>query len=188
MRFEEVYERWIEHRLSQHEAADLLSVWERQFRRQCRRYESEGIDGLIDLRLGQISTRRAPVDEVLRLVNQYRDRYVGWTVKHFYSKYREQKGARSYNFVRLTLQREGVVAKAKRRGAHRRKRERKPLLGMMLHQDGSRYEWLAGQRHDLIVTLDDANGAIYSALLVDEEDTMSSFAGVAEVITQWPVQ
>ena len=184
MRFEEVYDRWSEDRLTQCEAADVLGVCERQFRRQCRRYESDGIDGLIDLRIGQVSARRAPVDEVMRLVAQYRDRYVGWTVKHFYSKYREQKGPRSYNFVRLALQREGVVAKAKRRGAHRRKRERKPLVGMMLHQDGSRHEWLRGQQHDLIVTLDDATGAIYSAFLVSEEDTMSSFAGVAEVIAR----
>ena len=185
MRFEEVYDRWTEHRLTQPEAADLLSVSERQFRRQCRRYENDGVDGLIDLRLGQVSARRAPVDEVLRLVKQYRDRYSGWTVKHFYSKYREQKQARSYNFVRLALQQAGVVAKAKRRGAHRRKRERKPLIGMMLHQDGSRHEWLPAQQHDLIVTLDDATGAIYSAFLVDEEDTMSSFAGVAEVILEF---
>jgi len=69
MRFEEVYDRWTEDRLTQHEAADVLGVCERQFRRQCRRYE------------------------VLRLVAQYRDRYVGWTVKHFYSKYREQERA-----------------------------------------------------------------------------------------------
>ncbi len=184
MRFEEVYDRWSGHRLTQQEAAELLSIGERQFRRQCRRYEDEGIEGLIDLRLGQVSSKRAPVDEVLRLVEQYRGRYEGWTVKHFYSKYREQKGQRSYNFVRLTLQREGVVAKAKRRGAHRRKRERKPLIGMMLHQDGSRHEWLRGQQHDLIVTLDDATGAIYSALLVPEEDTLSSFAGVAAVIAR----
>ena len=185
MRFEEVYDRWAERRLTQQEAADLLNVSERQFRRQCRSYESDGLDGLIDLRLGQVSARRAPVDEVLRLVNQYRERYTGWTVKHFYSRYRAQKGPRCYNFVRLALQREGVVAKAKRRGAHRRKRERKPLSGMMLHQDGSRHEWLPGQQHDLMVTLDDATGAIYSAFLVDEEDTMSSFAGVAEVISEF---
>jgi transposase len=184
MRFEEVYDRWSEHRLTQQEAAELLNVGERQFRRQCRRYEDEGIEGLIDLRLGQVSSKRAPVDEVMRLVEQYRRRYEGWTVKHFYSKYLEQKGKRSYNFVRLALQREGVVAKAKRRGAHRRKRERKPLIGMMLHQDGSRHAWLRGQQHDLIVTLDDATGAIYSAFLVDEEDTMSSFMGVAEVIAR----
>lgn len=182
MRFEEVYGRWTERRLSQQEAAVLLGVCDRQFRRQCRRYEDDGLEGLIDLRLGQLSARRAPVDEVLRLVEQYRHRYDGWTVKHFYSKYREQNGQRSYNFVRLALQREGVVAKAKRRGAHRRKRERKPLIGMMLHQDGSRHEWLARQQHDLIVSLEDATGAIYSAFLVAEEDTMSSLAGVAEVI------
>ena len=184
MRFEEVYDRWSEHRLTQQEAAELLNVGERQFRRQCRRYEDEGIEGLIDLRLGQVSSKRAPVDEVMRLVEQYRRRYEGWTVKHFYSKYLEQKGKRSYNFVRLALQREGVVAKAKRRGAHRRKRERKPLIGMMLHQDGSRHAWLLGQQHDLIVTLDDATGAIYSAFLVDEENTRSSFMGVAEVIAR----
>lgn len=182
MRFEEVYERWSESRLTQSEAAELLAVGERQFRRQCRRYEADGLDGLIDQRMGQLSHRCAPVDEVIALVEQYRSRYVGWTVKHFYSKYQAGGGGRSYNFVRLALQQHGQVTKAKRRGAHRRKRERKPLLGMMLHQDGSRHEWLPGQQHDLIVTLDDASGAIYSAFLVEEEDTMSSFLGVAEVI------
>lgn len=184
MRFEDVYERWTQSRLTQAEAAELLGVGERQFRRQCRRYEVEGMDGLIDLRIGQVSQRRAPVDEVMALVEQYRGRYQGWTVQHFYGKYREHHGARSYNFVRLALQQQGVVAKAKRRGAHRRRRERKPLVGMMLHQDGSRHVWLDDQQHDLIVTLDDATGAIYSAFLVAEEGTMSSFVGVAEVIAQ----
>lgn len=182
MRFEDVYERRTERRLTQGEAAELLGVCERQFRRQCRRYEFDGIEGLIDQRLGAVSHRRAPVDEVMALVAQYRSRYGGWTVKHFYTKYQARGGRRSYNFVRLALQQQAVVAKAKRRGAHRRKRERKPLLGMMLHQDGSRHEWLAGQQHDLIVTLDDATGAIYSAFLIAEEGTMSSFLGVAEVI------
>lgn len=184
MRFEEVYARWQQSRLTQEEAADLLGVGQRQFRRQCRRYEDEGLEGLIDRRLGQVSARRAPVDEVLKLCEQYRHGYSGWSVKHFYSRYLQQKGRRSYNFVRLVLQREGVVAKAKRRGAHRRKRERKPLVGMLLHQDGSRHEWLAGQVHDLIVTLDDATGEIYSAFLVEEEGTMSSFSALSAVIAE----
>ena len=47
-------------------------------------------------------------------------------------------------------------------------------LGMTLHQDGSRHVWLDGQPAlDLIVTLDDATGAIYSAFLVEEEGTAS---------------
>jgi len=182
MRFEDIYGRWTESRLTQAEAAELLGVCERQFRRQCRRYEGEGLDGLIDQRLGQLSWRQAPVDEVLALSEQYRGRYAGWTVKHFYTRYEAAGGARSYNFVRLALQRSGAVNKAPRRGAHRRRRERKPLFGMMLHQDGSRHQWLAGQQHDLIVTLDDATGMILSAFLVAEEGTMSSFVGVREVI------
>src|SRR5271168_4029536 len=77
----------------------------------------------------------------------------------------------------------GLAAKAPRKGAHRRKRERRPLPGMMLHQDGSRHEWLEGQAPlDLIVTLDDATGAIYSAFLVAEEGTASTFRGLREVI------
>src|SRR6266480_1900851 len=130
MRFEEVYDRWTEHRLTQQEAADLLSVSERQFRRQCRRYENYGVDGLIELRLGQVSARRAPVDEVLRLVNHYRDRCNGWTGKLFYRNYREREHPRPYSFVRVALQQAGAVAKATRRGGHRRKRARKPLIGM----------------------------------------------------------
>jgi len=53
---------------------------------------------------------------------------------------------------------------------------------MLLHQDGSRHQWLAGQPMlDLIVTLDDATSAIYSAFLVEEEGTASSFRALEEV-------
>ena len=87
-----------------------------------------------------------------------------------------------YTWTKLHLQWMGVVAKAPRRGAHRRKRERRPLPGMMLHQDGSRHAWLEGQPPlDLIVTMDDATGAIYSAFLVEEEGTASTFRALKEV-------
>jgi hypothetical protein len=80
----------------------------------------------------------------------------------------------------------GVVAKAPRKGAHRRKRERRPLPGMMLHQDGSRHEWLEGEAPlDLILTLDDATGAIYSAFLVEEEGTASTFRALKEVFSEY---
>jgi hypothetical protein len=75
-----------------------------------------------------------------------------------------------------------MVKKAPRRGAHRRKRARRPLPGMMLHQDGSRHEWVPGQLWDLIVTMDDANNEVYSGFFVDEEGTMSAFEALLEVI------
>jgi hypothetical protein len=73
------------------------------------------------------------------------------------------------------------VERAKRRGAHRRKRPRKPCEGMMLHQDGSRFGWLQDEPElDLIVTMDDATSTIYSAILVEEEGTASSFGGLLQ--------
>ena len=90
-----------------------------------------------------------------------------------------------YTWTKLHLQWAGVVPKAPRKGAHRRKRERRPLPGMMLHQDGSRHEWLEGQPAlDLIVTLDDATGAIYSAFLIEEEGTASTFRALNEVFSE----
>jgi transposase len=168
--------------LTQAEAAQLLGMCERSFRRYLARYEAEGLEGLIDRRLEQVSKRRAPTDEVVALVERYRSRHLGWNVRHFHSWYRREGGARSYSWVKKRLQEAGLVEKAKQRGAHRRKRERAALAGMMLHQDGSRHEWIAGQWWDLIVTMDDATNWHYSMFLVEEEGTASSLRGVGEAI------
>ena len=77
MRFKEAYEGWQAGRLRQEEAARLLGVCERSFRRYIDRYEEDGLQGLIDRRLGQISHRRAPVDEVMALTTSYRGRHTG---------------------------------------------------------------------------------------------------------------
>lgn len=184
MRFEEAYGGWNGGRLTQEEAARLLGVGERSFRRYVVRYEAEGLEGLIDRRLEQLSNRRAPVDEVMAVVERYRDRHLGWNVRHFHSWYRREGGVRSYSWVKNRLQEAGVVEKARRRGTHRKKRERCALPGMMIHQDGSRHEWVAGQVADLIVTMDDATSWHYSMFLVEEEGTASSFRGVHEVVAQ----
>jgi hypothetical protein len=64
---------------------------------------------------------------------------------------------------------------------------RRPLIGMILHQDASRFVWLPGddRQYDLVVTLDDATSAIYSAFLVEEKGTLSSFRGIGEVIDKY---
>jgi transposase len=182
MRFEEAYGGWQSGRLRQEEAARLLGVCERTFRRYIDRYEDEGLDGLIDKRLNQVSQRRAPVDEVLRLVDRYRSRHEGWNAKHFYAWYQRDGGKRSYSWVKNRLQEAQLVPKAAKRGAHRKRRERSPLPGMLLHQDGSTHEWVPGQHWDLIVTMDDATNEHYSMFFIEEEGTQSSFQGVREVI------
>ena len=185
MKFEEVYGRTRSRLLSQAEAAEVLGVSERTFRRWRDRYEAEGADGLYDRRLGRVSARRAPVDEVVRVLELFDTRYWDFTAKHFHEKLvAEHDCERSYNWVRLTLQARGRMRAAPRRGAHRRKRPRRALPGMMLHQDGSHHAWVPGRRWDLIVTMDDATSEIYSAFFVDEEGTMSSFRALSEVIRE----
>lgn len=182
MRFEEAYVGYRKRSLTQSEAALLLGVCDRTFRRYMNRYDEGGLDALVDKRLVQISHRRAPVDEVMRLLEHYRNRHMGWNAKHFYAWYRSDGGNRSYTWVKSRLQEAGLIERTKKRGTHRKKRERAPLIGMMIHQDGSTHEWVLGQKWDLIVTMDDATSEHYSMFFVEEEGTMSSFQGAQEVI------
>ncbi|HME85076.1 MAG TPA: ISNCY family transposase, partial [Roseiarcus sp.] len=137
----------------------------------------------VDRRLGKASGKRVPVDRAEEVERLYRERYQGFTVKHFHEHLVRDHGfGWGYTWLKLHLQWAGLAPKAPRKGAHRRKRERRPLPGMMLHQDGSRHAWLEGQPAlDLIVTLDDATGAIYSAFLVEEEGTASTFRALKDV-------
>ena len=176
MRFEELYARRQRRELTLAEAGEMLGVTERTFRRWSDRYEADGAAGLEDSRA---SARAVPVDEALRLVPLYESRYMGWTVKHFHERWHaDHGGTRSYTGTKNQLQRAGHVTRAPRRGAHRKKRPRQPLPGMMLHPDGSTHEWVPGCQWDLIVTMEDATSDLYSAFFVDEEGTMSSFQGL----------
>ena len=148
MKFEEVYGRSYRGELSQGEASEILGVSERTFRRWRDRYEAEGAEGLYDRRLGRASARRVGVDEVLDVLRLFETRYWDFTAKHFHEKLVGEHGfGLSYNWLRLTLQAHGKIKPAARRGAHRRKRPRRPLAGMLLHQDASSHEW--GGRPDL---------------------------------------
>jgi transposase len=182
-KFRDVLSRWERKELSGLEAGELLGVSERQFRRYRDRYEEDGLAGLADKRLGKASVRRVPVDEIAWMLDQYRSQYWGWNVKHFHERLQRHHGFNwGYTWVKTQLHAAGLVERAKRRGAHRRKRPRKPCEGMMLHQDGSRAEWLAGSPPlDLIVTMDDATSTIYSAFLVGEEGTASTLRACLEV-------
>ena len=186
MRFEELLDRQECGELSQLEAAEMLGISERTFRRWRDRWREDGAEGLVDGRIGKPSPRRAPESELARARALYAEMYGDFTVKHFHEKLVERHGYKlCYTVTRLTLQQAGLVRPAKRRGAHRRKRPRRPMAGMLLHQDGSKHVWLEGRPSlDLIVTMDDATNEVYSAFLVAEEGTASSLRGLAETIAK----
>jgi len=185
LKFKDVLSRWERRELSMMEAGELLGMSERQFRRYRERFEEEGEAGLADRRLGKPSRKRIEAAEVERMLQLYRTVYGGWNVKHFHEHgVRDHKFTWGYTWTKTQLHAARLVEHAKRRGAHRRKRERKPAEGMMLHQDGSRHGWLEGHPPlDLIVTMDDATSKLYSAFLVEEEGTASTFCGLREVFT-----
>jgi transposase len=184
MRFESLLDRQTGGQITQAEAAEMLGIGERTFRRWRDRFEEEGEAGLADRRLGRPSQKRAPAIEIERMLGLFRDKYADFTVKHFHEQMQKRHNYKlGYTVTKVHLHRAGLVRPAVKRSAHRKKRPRRPFIGMMLHQDGSRHAWLEGQAPlDLIVTLDDATGAIYSIFLVEEEGTASTFQGLREVV------
>jgi transposase len=184
MKVQDVLLKAMSKQVSWWDAAEIIGVTDRTMRRWRFRLERDGYSGLADRRKGQPSSRRIPlktVEEVLRL---YRQTYYDLNVKHFHEKLREKHGLRlSYTWVQQALQGAGLVARGRRRGKHRRRRERRPMAGMLLHIDGSKHQWFGDDRwHDLIVILDDATSEIYYAQLVEEESTRTVMAGLWEVI------
>ena len=180
---QEVILRAMSGKISWLDAADILRMSPRSLRRWKWRYEQRGYDGLYDRRQGRPSPRRVPMEQAERVLHLYRERYQGWNVKHFHERLLEEHQIKlSYTWVKLALQGAGLAPKERRRTPHRKKRERRPVPGMMLFMDGSPHEWLEGQRHDLILVMDDAHNEVYWAELVKEEDTRSCLHGVRGVI------
>ena len=178
VRFEEVYKLRTERKLTVSEAVKMLGAHERTFRRWGKCYEASRAEGLADSRLDKLAHNAAPVDEALEMLTLYETRYANFSVSHFFDKYRlSHEGTRSYNWVKHQLQTHGHVTKAKKRGAHRKRREREAMKGMVLHQDGSTHNWISESSWYLIVTLDDVDSKIYSTFFVNEEGTWSSFNG-----------
>lgn len=184
MRRHEIILRAYAKEISWTQAAQILGITDRHLRRIRGAYERFGYDGLFDGRLGKASPRRIAVETVERILSLYREKYFDFNVKHYHEKLSEEHSIEvSYTWVKGLLQGAGLVAKDRVRKKHRRRRERKPLRGMMLHIDGSHHLWFGGnEKHDLIVILDDATSEIHHASLVEAESTVTVMRAIREVV------
>src|ERR1039457_4207182 len=184
MKLQEVLLRATAGKIKWWQAAELIGISERQMRRWRKRLEEQGYKGLLDRRRGRPSHRRVPKAKAEEVLSLYRDRYFDLNVRHFHEKLGEEHQiGLSYTWVKQALQAAGLVKRKAKRGVHRKRRERRPLPGMMLHIDGSEHQWFQDERwHDLIVILDDATSEIYYAQLAPEETTDTVMAGLRTVI------
>src|ERR1035437_3090817 len=181
MKVEEVILRAVARKITWWPADEIIGISDRQMRRWHERYQEFGIRGLYDRRRGRPSPKRVALAEVEKVLQLYGEKYFDLNVRHFHEKLQAEHQVKlSYSWVKGLLQGAGLVAKGRKRGAHRKRR---PLPGMLLHIDGSRHRWFQDERwYDLIVILDDASSQIYYAQLVEEESTATVLAALREVI------
>ncbi len=184
MKIQEVILRAISGQILWMEAAEILDISGRQMRRWKARYEREGYDGLYDRRKKTPSPKRVPLEKAEKIVRLYREKYFDFNISHFYDKLKKEHNIKiSYNWVRLALEGAGLIEKRTRGDKHRKRRPRKPLVGMMLHMDGSPHDWFGnGTEYTLVHVFDDANNKLYDIELVREEDSLTCMSMLKDVV------
>src|ERR1035438_4695212 len=186
MKLQDVILKAMARKLTWIQAAEIAGMSVRNMQRKRQSYQDHGYDGLFDQRRGKRSIHRVPMATAERVLALYRDKYPDFNVRHFHEKLKETEGIQlSYSWVKQALQGAGLVVRRRKRGPHRRRRERRPMPGMLLHIDGSKHRWFQDDRYyDLLVILDDATSRIYYAQLVAEESTRTVMAALREVVEQ----
>jgi len=166
MKLQDVLLKAMAKKITWWDAAEIIGVTDRTMRRWRLRLDEEGYSGLVDRRKGKVSDRRVPVAVVEEVLRLYKETYFDLNIRHFHEKLGEEHDIQlSYTWVQKALQGAGLVARGRKRRKHRRRRERRPLVGMLLHIDGSKHQWFGDERwYDLIVILDDASSEIYYGL------------------------
>ena len=191
MQIKEVMLRAMNKEYSWLRAAEILGITPRGLRRLRQRMERFGYRGLVDMRHGRPSPRKAPVAEVERILELYRERYAGFNGRHFWQLVRRDHEVKfSYSCVKQILQGAGLLKKGRARGRHRRRRERKACFGEMLHLDGSPHPWLGlggGDRQTLIQVADDATNRLLYAQLWEGETVQAVMSALKEVIGQYGI-
>ena len=184
MKLQDVILKAMAKKISWIAAAEIAGMSVRTMQRKRQAYQEYGYNGLFDQRRGKRSVHRVPMEVAEKVLELFQTTYCDYSVRHFHEKLDQEHGIQlSYSWVKQALQGAGLVGKRKKRGSHRRRRERKPLPGMMLHIDGSKHRWFNDDRYyDLVIILDDATSEIYYAQLVEEESTRTVMAALREVI------
>lgn len=183
----EVITKAIAQQLTWVQASEVLGVSARHMRRLRRKVECWGMSAVMDQRGGRPRRKRIKAGTIEFLCRLKRDVYADFSLRHFYEYVTEKHGVKvSYNWLRLMLQEAGVVEKEPARGKYRRQRERRPMVGMLVHLDASTHQWIAGlPRQDLVVALDDADSRILYARFFPQEGTASTFAALESVVRNY---
>jgi len=185
MKAGEVIQKAIAKQILWSDAARILGISDRQMRRWKLRWEAQGPDGLRDAREGKVPSNRVAEQTVARVLELYRGQYAGYNVRHFWEQLPEHSIEVSYSWTKALLQTMGLARRGPKRKVYRRRREREPMVGLLVHLDGSKHHWFGSapdEQQDLLAFVDDATGELICPLLVPEESTGSVLGVLRELV------
>ena len=159
-----VLHKVLEEGMTQKEAAQLVSLSERQIRRIVQRIRREGDAGVCHKARGTPSNRKLPTKLKDRMIQLYRTTYADFGPTLFTEKLEERDGISiSRETARTWLTDAGLWKIHRKRKEHRQWRERKDRFGEMVQMDGSHHDWFEGRGPACVCMgyIDDATGNVF---------------------------
>ncbi len=150
--------------VKQIEAAEMLSLSDRQIRRLIKRVKVEGDAGMGHKLRGKASGRKLPMKIRDKVIKLYRGKYKGFGPTLAAEKLHEMEDIRiSDETLRLWLIESGDWKKVRKARGHRQWRERKHYFGEMIQMDGSHHDWFEGRGPKCVLMgyIDDATGNVF---------------------------
>ncbi len=176
----------IEGRLTAGEAAELMSLSQRQERRLRHAFLRDGPVALVHGNRGRWPAHSLGSGLRTRVIALAEGVYAGCNDQHLTELLAEREGVvLSRSSVRRILRAAGRRSPQRRRAPrHRSRRERMPQAGMLLQVDGSRHQWLGpdGPWLTLVGAIDDATGDVPYALFREQEDAQGYLLLLREVV------
>jgi hypothetical protein len=163
-------------------ASELMGLSLRQARRLWKRYKAEGDCGLVHRLRGRVSNRRLGQEVRDRVVKLHQERFADFGPTLACEKLAEAGLVLSPDTLTALLRERGLWQRKRRRGRHRKKRERRACLGSMVQMDGSHHDWFEGRSGwcVLMVMIDDATSLTYARFYPAE-----TTAAALDVLGRW---
>jgi hypothetical protein len=171
-----VFEQLKEAKISQIEAAARLKITPRWVRYKFKRYLERGDSGLVHKGRGRPSPKQWDKKEKEFLLNLLQGEWADFGPTFAAEKLEEIYGIKvDKETVRQSMIRANLWKPKEKRVKHRARRERKPMLGVMVQVDGSPHDWFEGRagKCTLLVFIDDATSKILWLAFVPSESVMA---------------
>ncbi len=160
-----VIRKAIDKRIKQREAAEILSLSQRQIRRLVKRIRKEQDKGIIHRSCG-LKSHRAIADGIKeKALSLCRSIYVGFNPTLASEKLFERNKIKlSRETLRQWFIHEGVSYEKRKAKPHRKWRPRKEHCGLMLQMDGSHHKWFEERGPECVLMgyIDDATNRVYA--------------------------